>query len=544
MASRQGGKKVTQEGMRVAYRLKGQHRELELSGCDLLVGPNGAGKSTLLQALQFALLGRIPGVGQRALTSLDPEGMITASVMVNDTTVTRTLTRGDKGEKWGITVAPAHGERTLAEKEARLQQLLGAAPLVLDFAAFAGQSGPEQRRTLLGLAGGAITQEIIAELCGDHWPAVSHLWHGDAEEFLASARSVAKQQVTECRAALAQLAAGIEAAQEYAAYTGPDAVAELQRAEAAWQAWTRRQALVAQRDRWAQSLGEEPVRPAPELLAQVQATYQRAAQMHNTAVALKVRDTADLEQLSVSHQCPIGDCRCPVEWGPQLTTLQAQSAVVAQARNETKQTLVGTETILRQLQAQEQTWQHWAELKRRLDSLEIPDAEEVAEPTELREKIAGARHLVNLQARGEKASKALEAATLLEGVVGEKSPLSERVLEAGLGTLTEHVNGVLQAFDVESEVRLAPLGWGDIPWDGLSSGERTVLALAVGVAMLDTVEPPLRLVLLDNVECLDPDRRRKVLDGLAEMRRMGMITHAVAAGVVTDQLGGWQVIEL
>jgi len=177
---------------------------------------------------------------------------------------------------------------------------------------------------------------------------------------------------------------------------------------------------------------------------------------------------------------------------------------------------------------------------------EVPPEPEPLEPVHA--ALDAVRRRDAAQAAVQAAEEELAAATRLLDAVGERSALAQAVIETGLGPLAQAASALLGEWGRQDAVSLAPLGLvrGErtVPWDGCSSGERTELALALGLAMLDRVKPPLRLVLVDNAECLDPLRLSAVLAGLRRARDAGLIHYAVVAGVLAEVPDGWEVHRL
>ena len=135
--------------------IKSANGTQELTGRDIIIGHNGAGKTTRAQAIGISLLGYVPGggklpaetmklaAGDRMVVGLDTETFY----------VERTFSRiGTKIEQ-AITVTPPDGEKTIAEKEKRIERELGKLPVMLDFNDFLNQSDMKRREFIYSLAG-------------------------------------------------------------------------------------------------------------------------------------------------------------------------------------------------------------------------------------------------------------------------------------------------------------------------------------------------------------------------------------------------------
>jgi DNA repair exonuclease SbcCD ATPase subunit len=555
--------------VQLQVHFKGVRHRHQFSGCDVLLGPNGSGKSAALQAIQFALLGRVPGVGQRSLLNLSPDGVLAVTLRVAvdgaPVTVTRKLERG----RTSLTIEPSWNDRTLAEREARLASLVGAAPLVLDFAAFASQSAPEQRRTLLSLAGSGLTEDTLRELCGEHWGELASLWHGDPDEFLQSARAHARDSSLQAQHDRELAEARVEALR--CEGEAADVEARLVEARARWQEYRTALGVQQERRRLTQLLGTArvPEPPAPAVVEAMRRAVQDA-QGQVRAAEQAARDAAGLaragvgvralRELVATGRCPLAPVPCPRPgWGQDLAEAEAREAMSAEAAALAREVLDGARRALAQAQAalaevesQARDAEEAARLRRQLDAMapvEVPAEPEDPEPLQralyaIQQRDRALAELAEAQAR------ALAGVRLLS-VVGDRSPLAERVLSAGLAPLVQQAAVTLHELGREAGISLAPLGLVQangrlVPWDGCSSGERTDLALALGVAMLARVRPPLRLVLVDNFECLDAERQRRVLDALQRLHAAGALHYAIVAAVAlsADPGAGWEVHDL
>jgi DNA repair exonuclease SbcCD ATPase subunit len=80
-------------------------------------------------------------------------------------------------------------------------------------------------------------------------------------------------------------------------------------------------------------------------------------------------------------------------------------------------------------------------------------------------------------------------------------------------------------------------------FDAASKGERVMLCVAFLGALLAVINPPMRLLVIDDLEQLDDDRRRRLMVGLVELRDRfdGVI---VAGACEFGEVPGWDLVDL
>ncbi len=145
----------------------------------------------------------------------------------------------------------------------------------------------------------------------------------------------------------------------------------------------------------------------------------------------------------------------------------------------------------------------------------------------------------------------LEKATALKELDGNLRRLRGHVIELMIGPLQEEANEVLHAMDPGKTFRFiferenkAILDFG-FEEDGVlrlfaaaSKGERVMLAVSFLGALLSVIAPAMRLLVIDDVEQLDPVRRKRLMLGLARLAdRWDMVLIAGACDFET--LEGW-----
>lgn len=149
--------------------LKGVTAEVPLTGLDLLCGPNGAGKSAHLQAVQFALLGYIPGVNQRleSIMAYASGDKLSAGLSTPDFRFVRTIKRSQRKGKvtfsQDLLITPAGPEKTDADKEAVIAKHCGTFPAAVDLSTFTSQVASARRKFIVNLIGGQLTWDQVAD---------------------------------------------------------------------------------------------------------------------------------------------------------------------------------------------------------------------------------------------------------------------------------------------------------------------------------------------------------------------------------------------
>lgn len=151
-------KSITMEG------IKGQNSVQELTGKDIIIGRNGAGKTTRLQAMSLAAFGYVPGKGKtvEATFELASDDTMRVGIATDDVTISREYVKKSKLASDGttdvkisqaISVLPSQGESTIKQKEARIREVVGDFPTMLDFGAFVELTDNKKRDFLYGLGG-------------------------------------------------------------------------------------------------------------------------------------------------------------------------------------------------------------------------------------------------------------------------------------------------------------------------------------------------------------------------------------------------------
>ena len=136
--------------------IKGINAKQELTGRDIIIGSNGAGKNTRTQALGISLLGYVPGGAKLPAETMklaSGESMEVGIETADIFGISRKFKRKDGQVTQTITITPKGDEKTVTQKEQRIERELGKLPLMLDFNEFLGLSDMKRREFIFALAG-------------------------------------------------------------------------------------------------------------------------------------------------------------------------------------------------------------------------------------------------------------------------------------------------------------------------------------------------------------------------------------------------------
>ncbi|MDH5279550.1 MAG: AAA family ATPase [Thermoleophilia bacterium] len=166
------------------------------------------------------------------------------------------------------------------------------------------------------------------------------------------------------------------------------------------------------------------------------------------------------------------------------------------------------------------------------------------------EQEAHAREVRELEALTAKASA-------LKELDGNLRRLRAHVIQRMIEPLHEAADGILRSIDPHKRWRFVFEREGDRPtmdfgfeedgalrlYDAASKGERVLLAVAFVGALLTVLAPPMRLLVIDDAEQLDPVRRRRLMETLVELRHLwdGVI---LAGACPLAGVEGWGVVQL
>jgi len=141
--------------------IRGISKVVEFKNRTLVTGPNGSGKSTIPVAIDFALLGLVPGYKKNETFANASSDFMRAVVNIKGHSIERILT---KGKTLSERIAIDNG--TAADPKAAvpmLELILGQEPPVLNMPAFWNSTSTEKRRLLLKLVADSETQKKLEQ---------------------------------------------------------------------------------------------------------------------------------------------------------------------------------------------------------------------------------------------------------------------------------------------------------------------------------------------------------------------------------------------
>lgn len=147
-----------------------------------------------------------------------------------------------------------------------------------------------------------------------------------------------------------------------------------------------------------------------------------------------------------------------------------------------------------------------------------------------------------------------EKAEALKELVGNLRRLRAHVIQKMIEPLQEQADQVLRAMDPQKAFRfvferenraIMDFGFEEDGvlrlFDAASKGERVMLTVAFLVALLVTRAPAMRLLVIDDAEQLDPVRRRRLMEALAELQEELLDCVILAGACYMGQVDGWTV---
>jgi exonuclease SbcC len=143
--------------------IKDQNAVQILTGKDIICGLNGSGKTSRIQSLGISLLGYCPGKGKTPAETfkLATEEDMSVGLKMDDFQFSREFKRKERNKRDGsreitisqdISLSPSRGEKSLAQKEARIMAECGNFPAMLDFQQFLDLSDAKRRDFIYGLS--------------------------------------------------------------------------------------------------------------------------------------------------------------------------------------------------------------------------------------------------------------------------------------------------------------------------------------------------------------------------------------------------------
>ena len=142
----------------------------------------------------------------------------------------------------------------------------------------------------------------------------------------------------------------------------------------------------------------------------------------------------------------------------------------------------------------------------------------------------------------------------ITNAIGQKGIKGDLMKEM-LNPLLEDVNvklheiGIMEDFffetNSETGKEIFEFGWGDKPFEALSTGEQLLLMTALMTTMIEKANPPVKVLAIDNINDLDKHNLRLVIKGLNTIG--DKMDNIILAGVVEpneEDTEGWKVWNL
>ena len=211
------------------------NKTYEFNDIVYLFGNNGAGKSTVLQAIQFALLGYIPGTAKNSKEAIlrhSPKGEITVKLILDTVTIIRKVTSA--GNK--VVVDPADYDISTITKELELP--------IFNFNEFVGQTANKLKeyfiKNVLPTSNGELDwKQILTESILDcnfqdkdsiieYGCSLVHNLGGDVLDQVITANAKFKEEQTYNKSELQRLQNTIDSLIYYDDYVGPTNLEELE----------------------------------------------------------------------------------------------------------------------------------------------------------------------------------------------------------------------------------------------------------------------------------------------------------------------------
>ncbi len=133
------------------------------------------------------------------------------------------------------------------------------------------------------------------------------------------------------------------------------------------------------------------------------------------------------------------------------------------------------------------------------------------------------------------------------GEVAGKNGIYGEIIKSILDPFAEVINGLLAKIDKKKQLAFEledPItgkacfrfGWdkpkGIIPFKALSTGEQAVYSVAIMVALIKQNDPPLKALMIDNIEAIDRDHRGTLIDACCKFKDEGEIDNVILAGCI------------
>lgn len=142
----------------------------------------------------------------------------------------------------------------------------------------------------------------------------------------------------------------------------------------------------------------------------------------------------------------------------------------------------------------------------------------------------------------------------INDAIGQKG-IKGLITKETLGPLMEDVNTKLHGIGIQSDFffttnsdtgkEIFEFGWGDRPFEALSTGEQLLLMTALMTTIIEKANPPIKILTIDNVNDLDRQNLSLVMKGLNTIGEN--MDNIILAGVVEpteEDSAGWKVWRL
>lgn len=135
--------------------------------------------------------------------------------------------------------------------------------------------------------------------------------------------------------------------------------------------------------------------------------------------------------------------------------------------------------------------------------------------------------------------------------IGQKG-IKGQMMKETLNPLLETVNAKLQGigiteqffFETTSDTgkEIFEFGWGDRPFEALSTGEQLLLMTALMTTIIEKADPPVKVLAIDDINNLDNENQRKIIAGITNIAsNMDNIILAGVSTITEEEAPGWTI---
>lgn len=526
-----------------------------------LIGRNGAGKSTVLQAIQFALLGYIPGTAKNSKEAIlrhSPKSDITVKLELDDVSITRRINKSVNQ----VTVNPDGYDIASITKELELP--------IFNFNEFVGQTANKLKeyfiKNILPTSDGNLDWQRILEGsvadCNftdrdsimEYGLSLVDGLDGDVLEQVVNANAKFKEEQSFNKSELQRLQNTVDSLIYYDDYTGPTDIDVLNSkitslnilrdhvikynaaSEATKSAEDELSVLEARLDMLGGKLAYDKVNDTLAQLKRSQIVIsEKITSKNDEIVAYRTSDNISASIINSGGVCPYTKDVCK-SITSRIDTLRNESvtrkAELLEAKAELENYTNDLNDVQRNIRECESAildfnniWNRIELLKKTLIELPIkPDtdksaielASEIDRLSEDKAKLqANIRYnetienITNLKFEAELRGEALAKWTKATDTNGLQTTLMVKPFEELAEGMTEYIqrmygNSDLKAhFNISTKANSFSFGLVRdgvyIPYDLLSSGEKCLYALALMICITNNTKSPLKLMLCDDM---------------------------------------------